>query len=137
MLYIHVFNLPFVLDVPQARGVRVDYFTWHCYEPNLWFVSIFDFVVMVYIGLLQFFGIILAFLTRKVKISVLNESKSVSVIIYISSILYVVLFPVSYNSRKYINAYGAVTAGQAILMATFFLVLFFIPKVIYLIIIIM
>ena len=59
-------------------------------------------------------GIILAFQTRKVKINVLNDSKVVTMLIYISSIVLVVIVLVTFILRNYINVSAAVHSGGVI-----------------------
>ena len=101
---------------------------WQCYESGS-VPFIFDILVFIYLGLLQFVGIILAFQTRKVKINVLNDSKSVTALIYISSIVLVVIVLITFILRGYINISAGVFSGGIILLATIFLLLMFIPKV--------
>ena len=45
----------------------------------------------------------LAIQTRKVKIKVLNDAKSITAIIYISSVVLVVLIVVTFTVESYIN----------------------------------
>lgn len=114
----------------QTSDIREDYSTWRCYETgSLSFV--FDVIIFSYLSLLQLVGIILAFQTRKVKINVLNDSKSVATLIYISSIVLVVIVLIRFFLRSYINAGTAIFCGGILLLATIFLVLIFCPKVIY------
>ena len=74
-------------------------------------------------------GIILAFQTRKVKIHILNDSKSVTALIYISSIVLVVIILITFILWGYLNISAAIFYGGIIVLATFFLILIFIPKV--------
>ena len=101
---------------------------WQCYNSGST-TFYFDLLVFVYLGLLQLVGIILAFQTRKVKIPILNDSKSVTALIYISSIVLVVIILVTFILHGYINATAVLFYGGIILLATIFLVLIFIPKV--------
>ena len=71
----------------------------------------------------------MAFQTRKVKINVLNDSKVVTMLIYISSIVLVVIVLVTFILRNYINVSAAVHSGGVIVLATVFLILIFVPKV--------
>ena len=101
---------------------------WQCYD----YISapfFIDLLIFVYLGLLQLVGVILAFQTRKVKISILNDSKSVTALIYISSIVLVVIILVTFIMHGYINVTAVLFYGGIILLATMFLVLIFIPKV--------
>ena len=106
----------------------MDYKVWQCYNSGST-TFYFDLLIFVYLGLLQLVGIILAFQTRKVKIPILNDSKSVTALIYISSIVLVVIILVTFILHGYINATAVLFYGGIILLATIFLVLIFIPKV--------
>jgi hypothetical protein len=88
-----------------------------------------DIIIFIYLSLLQFVGIILAFQTRKIRITALNDSKSVTALIYISSIVLVVIVLITFILRSHINISAAVFSGGIIVLATFFLVLVFIPNV--------
>ena len=76
-------------------------------------------------------GIVLAFQTRKVKISALNDSTFVAALVYISSIVLVALVLVTFALRGYINIQGAIFSGGVLLLAFVYLILMFIPKVLY------
>ena len=108
--------------------VRENYSVWQCYETRS-LPFIFDCIIFAYLILLQIVGIILAFQTRKVKINVLNESKVVTMLVYISSIVLVVIVQVTFILRNYINVSAAVHFGGVIVLATVFLLLIFVPKV--------
>ena len=112
----------------QSSGVLETYTVWQCYELGS-IPFIFDLIIFIYLGLLQFVGIILAFQTRKVRINVLNDSKSVTALIYISSIVLVVIVMITFILRGYINISAGLFYGGIILLATMFLGLIFIPKV--------
>ena len=89
----------------------------------------FDLLIFIYLALLQIVGIILAFQTRKVKIRVLNDSKFVAALIYISSIVLVIIVLVTFILRSYINISAGIFSGGIIILATIFLILIFLPKV--------
>ena len=112
----------------QMSDVQEDYSVWQCYETGS-LPFIFDCIIFAYLILLQIVGIILAFQTRKVKINVLNESKVVTMLIYISSIVLVVIVLLTFILRNYINVSAAVHSGGVIVLATVFLLLIFVPKV--------
>ena len=112
----------------QDLGVREEYFVWECYDtssPPFYL----DLVIYAYLAVLQVVGIILAFQTRNVKILILNDSKFVAAIVYLSSTVLVVFLIVAYALRKNINISSAITSGGILLLATIFLGLIFIPKV--------
>ena len=117
-----------VFHLLQISGVNTEHYVWQCYESGS-VPFILDILIFIYLGLLQFVGIILAFQTRKVKINVLNDSKSVTALIYISSIVLVVIVLIAFTSRGYINISAGVFSGLIISLATTFLAIIFIPKV--------
>ena len=121
-------ELHLVTNLLQMSDVREDYSVWQCYETGS-LPFIFDCIIFAYLILLQIVGIILAFQTRKVKINVLNDSKVVTILIYISSIVLVVIMLVTFILRNYINVSAAVHSGGVIVLATVFLLLIFVPKV--------
>jgi gamma-aminobutyric acid type B receptor len=111
----------------MSSDVRVDYKVWQCYNSGS-APFILDLLIFIYLGLLQLVGIILAFQTRKVKIPILNDSKSVTALIYISSIVLVVIVLTTFNLRSYINVNAAFFSGGVLSLATFFLLIVFVPK---------
>ena len=112
----------------KSSDVREEYSVWHCYEATSTPFYL-DMIIFIYLALLQFVGIILAFQTRRVKINILNDSKSVASLVYISSIVLVVIVLVTFILRSYINVSAALFSGGIIVLATFFLLLMFVPKV--------
>ena len=100
---------------------------WVCNaENNSRIVSI---VIFVYLALLQIVGIILAIQTRKVKIKVLNDSKYIAALIYISSLVLIVLAIITFTLDSLINVSELIYCGCLLLATTAFLCLTFIPKV--------
>lgn len=77
-------------------------------------------------------GVILAFRTRKVTIKALNDSKYLSIIIYISAVILMVMIPGVIFLNKFLNIDAAVFGGILLLFTTVVLGLTFIPKVCYL-----
>ena len=108
--------------------MKEEYSVWRCYEvgsPPFYC----DLLIFIYLALLQIVGIVLAFQTRKVKIRVLNDSKFVAALVYISSIVLVVIVLITFILRSYINISAALFSGGIMILATVFLVLMFVPKV--------
>ena len=101
---------------------------WQCYKSGS-VTFICDVLIFTYLGLLQLVGIVLAFQTRKVKILILNDSKPVAALVYISSIALVMMVLITFTLRDYINVIAAVFNGGIIVLATVFLILIFTPKV--------
>ena len=86
-------------------------------------------IIFSYLALLQIIGIVLAVQTRKVKIKVLNDSKYIAALIYISSIALVLITAISQAPLTLIDLEEGMFSGCLLLATTMFLVLVFIPKV--------
>ena len=112
----------------QNSDILEEYSVWQCYKASS-APFYLDIIIFVYLILLQIVGIILAFQTRRVKINILNDSKSVASLVYISSIVLVVIVLVTFILRSYINVSAALFSGGIIVLATVFLLLMFVPKV--------
>lgn len=119
---------PCPIFIFQALGVRKMNFIWVCYQPGS---SAFycDLFIFLYLGILQIVGLIFAFQTRKVKIPILNDSKYVTALVYISSVVFVSLVLVTFLLQAYINISNGIFSGGIMLLATIFLILMFVPKV--------
>lgn len=74
-------------------------------------------------------AVILAFSIRKVKIKGLNDSKEISAIVYITSIILVLTIVMTLALRDFINVSGTVNAVGYSTAATVVLAFIFIPKV--------
>ena len=86
-------------------------------------------MIFAYLALLEIVGIVLAFQTRKVKIPILNDSKYVAALIYISSLVLVVLLLITFAVSEYLNTIAGVFYGGILILATCFLGFIFVPKV--------
>ena len=85
--------------------------------------------LFAYKFILQFIGVFLAFSIRNVKIKGLNDSREVSAILYITTIILVATVLCTFVFGEYINVDGA-TFGTGIATATSFVLgLLFVPKV--------
>ena len=71
----------------------------------------------------------LAIRTRKVKISILNDSKYITAIVYVSSLVLVVMMLVTFVSGNLQNLNEALFSAGLLLSTYIFLGLTFIPKV--------
>ena len=78
---------------------------------------------------LHIVALILAIQTRKVRIKILNDSKEVAAIIYITSIVLAELVIVSFSLTNFQNIYETLYCGGLIVAATVVLAVIFIPKV--------
>ena len=86
-------------------------------------------IIFVYLGGLHITAIVLAVQTRKVKVKALNETKEVTAIIYISSIILVVLIAVSFTVTMFKNISEACITTGLLTITTSFLITIFVPKV--------
>ncbi len=91
--------------------------------------TIYLVVTLAYLAILQIIGIVLAIQTRKIKIKLLNDSKYIAAVIYISSIALVLIAIVTLVPGTFINVIEAIFSGSLLVATTFFLGLIFIPKV--------
>ncbi|XP_064391124.1 gamma-aminobutyric acid type B receptor subunit 2-like [Halichondria panicea] len=109
-------------------GERISEVVYQCYTETIH--TIYLTVTFVYLAILQIIGIVLAIQTRKIKIKLLNDSKYIAAVIYISSIA---LFFIGSNviiPDQFINIEEALFSGSILVGTTFFLALVFIPKMI-------
>ena len=86
-------------------------------------------IIFAYLIMLQIMGIVLALLTRKVKLRGLRDSKYIAAIIYIWSISIVVMALVNFALGNYINIGTGILSAGIFSLTTMFLVLVFLPKV--------
>ncbi len=113
----------------QELGVRINNTVYNCFsgarpEATWWIV-----VTFVYLGLLQIVGLVLAIQTRKVKVKVLNDSKYIAALIYISSIVLITKAVAVFGTNNLLNVRQAILSGGIVLVSTAFLSFVFIPKV--------
>ena len=90
----------------------------------IWIIVCYGCVVIT-----QVVGVVLAFRTRNVTIKALNDSKYLTIIIYISSVIIVAMVASAVLIEDRINADAAVFGGLFIIFSTVVLGLTFIPKV--------
>ena len=118
----------FQLLQPDQFAVREHFFVLVCYEANslsfFWRILLF-----IYLGILQLLGIVLTFQTRRVKYTGLRDSKYITAIIYISSIVLAILALVTFSLRTHINIGTGIFVSGYFILTTIFLSLIFIPKV--------
>ena len=120
-------NFASCLLLTQEDGIRIIFYAWKCYDTTLPFVWVA--MEYMYCILLQAAAVVLAFMTRKVQIKELNDSKSVAGIIYINSIVMASLVIITFASDGYIIVAETLYSGGIMLATAVFLGLTFIPKV--------
>ena len=74
-------------------------------------------------------GVVLAFSIRKVKIKGLNDSKEISIILYITSIILVIVIVITLALGDYINVSGSIFSLGISTASTVVLGFIFVPKV--------
>ena len=97
---------------------------YHCHKDASWII-----VTFLYLALLQVIGIVLAIQTSNVKVKVLNDSKYIAALIYISSIVLITRAVAVFAVPNLLNVREAIFSGGIILISTAILSLVFIPKV--------
>lgn len=91
-----------------------------------------DIIIGLYNGykvIIQVVALVLAFLTRKVKVKGLDDSKYIAVIVYITSIVLAILILSEYTLKEFINARAVIFSTGVIVSSTCILGFVFIPKV--------
>lgn len=111
----------------QDKGITIIFCAWECYSKSVPFVWLA--LEYTYLIVLQVLALVLAFKTRKVKIKALNDSKSVTAIIYVSSIIIVALIIITFALDSYIVVSEAMFSAGLLIATTTFLVFSFVPKV--------
>ena len=104
----------------------MQYYVQKCDGRNslIWIIIAYGYVLLT-----QLASIFLAFRTRKVKVKVLNDSKYIALIIYITSVIVTVMIIGAVTLDNYINADAAVFSGLILTFTTVVLTLVFVPKV--------
>eukprot|EP00731_Ephydatia_muelleri_P010456 Em0005g1042a len=118
-----------VLIEDSQYGLTVYYYIPICFQKDTpsyyWLI-----LLMTYTAFLQCLGMILAFQTRKVKVSALNDSKYVAATIYISSITLLTLLFTHFGFYDYANISYGIVNGIIFVSTTAYLGLIFCPKMI-------
>lgn len=107
--------------------MRIEFKVWQCSPDNN--NDIVVAIIFFYLVFLQVASIVLAIQTRRVKIKVLNDSKYIIALIYISSITVLVIAVVQFALGSIININELLVSGVFLIATTSFLSLTFIPKV--------
>lgn len=113
----------------QEKGVGINNKVYSCVSVQSVENTTWTIVKYVYLGILQIVGIVLAIQTRKVRIKVLNDSKYIAALIYISSIVIIAKAVALFAVNHFINVREAIFSGGTIVSSTAFLSFVFIPKV--------
>lgn len=115
-------------SILQEDNVLHDSHNLVCQGPRdlYWIIALYAYILIT-----QFISVFLAFKTRKVKIKALNDARYITVIIYATTIIIVVMIACAVLLSDHLNADGAVFGGLLYIFATIVLSVLFIPKVLY------
>ena len=108
-------------------GIRINHFILIC--GNSPSENVISAVAVANKLVMHIVAIVLAILTRNVKIDIVNDAKETQVIVYISAVLTFTLVACNFILEGYANAYGVAIGLCAYLASLTFLGLTFIPKV--------
>ena len=110
----------------QEKGIIENYRVINCYPPASFYWRL---VLYFYLAVLQISALVLALKIRNVKIKVLNDSKAISVIVFVTSALDVGLIIVTLALENYINLRAVFFYGGVLSATTVFVGLIYVPKV--------
>ena len=110
----------------QEKGIIENYLVIYCYTSVSFYWRLF---LYLYLAILQVSALVLAFKTRNVKIKVLNDSKEISAIVYITSVVDVELIIVTIALSDYNNLIAFFYYGGVLIATTVILSLVYVPKV--------
>lgn len=115
------------LIILQEDGIRIENCINQCYgfSPALAWVAL----EYIYLLSLQVAAFILAILTRKVKVKVLNDSKEMIIIVYTSTTIMLVLGVFTFALSTRFILQEVIFCGLIMLATTIFLTVLFVPKV--------
>lgn len=110
----------------QSDDIEVVYYNVQCVSDHglIWVTLLFGYKVV-----LQITGMVLAFLTRKVKVRGLNESLEVQLVMFITTPIVVVALTLRLVFSDYLNVVGTLYALGVALVGGATLGIIFIPKV--------
>ena len=91
--------------------------------------DIFLGILYGYKMVMQVIALILAFVTRKVKVKGLNDAKYIAAAIYVTSIVLAVIIVATYSLKDFVNAFPTLFCTGFIIGTTSILGLVFVPKV--------
>ncbi|XP_033758999.1 gamma-aminobutyric acid type B receptor subunit 2-like [Pecten maximus] len=109
----------------HGEDVYVSPYTYKCSSENfLWMAILFS-----YNGLLMLYGALIAWNTRKISMTLLNDAKSIAMTIYTSTVLSIFGVPVSVLVERDLNLNYGISEFCIIFATTILLVFCFVPKV--------
>jgi len=111
---------------PQELGIITLYSIYVC---NSTARDIFLGILYGYKMVLQIISLVLSFMTRKVKIKGLDDSKYIAAAVYVTSIVLAVIIISTYSLKDFINVFAALFCTGFLIGTSFILGLVFVPKV--------
>ena len=127
-MYVDNYNVTSYNYNTKAKGILENYYIIGCgksiYFPLLLAISI------IYKMILHAVGLVLAFLTRNIKVDILNDYRYNTAIIIASSLLLLAVSITLPPLADYINWYSSVWSIEVFLINSVYLGLTFIPKVV-------
>ena len=112
----------------QSNGITINFCVYECYNGRV-LPLLATGVGFSYVVLLQVVAFVLAVITRKVKIKVLNDSKEMAIIIYTSSVVLLAVGIVTFSLSSYLIVTETLFNGAVMLATTVVLFFLFVPKV--------
>lgn len=125
VIHVHL-RLRLYLYRPQDDGIMENFLVVNCFSPGsfIWQLSIY-----LYIAIMHACTLVLAFRTRKVKISVLKETKELTIIVCVGTFVSVQTIVFGFLLQDYNNVQEIFFNSGLIILTTTFLVLLYVPKV--------
>ena len=120
-----VFLIAFFFIRPQDDGIVENFLIINCFSTGSF---IWQSVIYFYLGLLLVAALILAFQTRKVKISVLNETKEMTIIVCVTAFISLQTLVFGFLLQDYNNVQRIFFNSGVFIVATSFLVFLYVPK---------
>ena len=112
--------------MPQELGIITHYFMYICSSTAR---DIFLGILYGYKMVMQVIALVLAFITRKVKVKGLDDAKYIAAAIYVTSIVLAVVIVATYSLKDFVNAFPTLFCTGFIIGTTSILGLVFVPKV--------
>ena len=110
---------------PQDDGIVENFFVINCFSTGSF---IWQTVLYIYLGLLLAAALILAFRTRKVKISVLKETKEMTIIVSVTTFILLQTLVFGFLLQDYNNVQEIFFNSGVFIVSTSFLVFLYVPK---------
>ena len=112
----------------QNDGITINFCEYECYNGRV-LPLLLTGLAFSYLVLLQVIAFVLAVVTRKVKIKVLNDSKEMAIIIYTTSVVLLAQGIVTFGLSSYLVVTETLFNGGVMLATTVVVFFLFVPKV--------